>query len=288
MGAADVVPGVSGGTVALVLGIYTQLIDSVREGAVALGRLLRADVTGALRAIRQIDWLFIIPLLAGIGLAIVTLAHTIEVLLEEHPVHMSGVFFGLVAGSLVVTAPLVRRSRGPLVVLAVVAVATFLLLGLRSGPSDDPPLWFVVIAGAIAICAMILPGISGSFLLLMMGMYDFILGAVTDRDLAVIALFGVGAVAGLASFSSVLHWALNRHTDIVLAGLLGLMAGSLRVLWPWPDGTAGTTLAMPGEPVLAPVLLAIGACAVVVVIGHLTTGREQRADIVDAPEARIR
>jgi putative membrane protein len=287
MGAADVVPGVSGGTIALVLGIYTQLIDTVREGAVALGRLLKADVGGAVRALRQVDWLFLIPLLAGIGIAILSLAHTIEVLLEEQPVRMAAVFFGLVVGSLAVTARLVRRDPQRLGVLTVVAVITFAVLGLRSGPVADPALWFVLVAGAIAICAMILPGVSGSFLLLMLGMYDYVLGAVNERDLAVLAVFAVGAVAGLASFSSLLHWALNRHTDVVLAALVGLMAGSLRVLWPWPDGTDGTSLAAPADDVAVPVLLALVAAAVVVGISRLATVRQQRVDVVDAPEARI-
>ena len=288
MGTADVVPGVSGGTVALVFGIYTELIDAVREGATALGRLLRGDVAGAVRALRQIDWLFLLPLLAGIGLAVVTLAHTIEVLLEDHPVQMAAVFFGLVVGSVVVTAPLVQWGRRPIAALLVVGVATFALLGLRSAPADDPALWFVVVAGSIAICAMILPGISGSFLLLMMGMYDFVLGAVSDRDLLIIAAFGIGAVTGLAAFSTVLHWALNAHTDLVLAGLIGLMTGSLRVLWPWPDGTNTTTLALPADPTVGPVLLGVAACAIVVVVGHLANRRQQRADVIEAPEARIR
>jgi putative membrane protein len=287
MGAADVVPGVSGGTIALVLGIYTQLIDAVREGAVALGRLLKADVGGAIRALRQVDWLFLIPLLAGIGIAILSLAHTIEVLLEEQPVRMAAVFFGLVVGSLAVTARLVRRDPQRLGILAAVAVVTFVVLGLRSGPVADPALAFVLVAGAIAICAMILPGVSGSFLLLMLGMYDYVLGAVNERDLVVLAVFAVGAVAGLAAFSSLLHWALNRHTDVVLAALVGLMAGSLRVLWPWPDGTDGTSLAAPADDVAVPVLLAVVAAAVVVGISRLATVRQQRVDVVDAPEARI-
>jgi putative membrane protein len=287
MGAADVVPGVSGGTIALVLGIYTKLIDAVREGAVALGRLARGNVSGSLRALGQVDWLFLIPLLAGIGIAILSLAHTIEVLLEEQPVRMAAAFFGLVVGSLVVTARLVRRDAARLAVLVVVAVAAFLLLGLRSGPVGDPAVWFVFVAGAIAICAMILPGVSGSFLLLMLGMYDYVLGAVNERDLAVIAVFGVGAVLGLAVFSSMLHWALNVHTDVVLAALVGLMAGSLRVLWPWPEGTEGTSLAAPADDVLVPVLIAAVAALVVVGISRLASEREQRTEVVDAAEHTI-
>jgi putative membrane protein len=282
MGAADVVPGVSGGTVALVLGIYARLIETVRDGARALGRLARLDIPGAMAALRAVDWMFLLPLLAGIGIAILSLAHTIEHLLEEQPVRMAGVFLGLVLGSIVVTSRLVKRDRPRYVTLTGAAVVTFLVLGLRSGPADDPALFFVFGAGAIAICAMILPGVSGSFLLLMMGMYDYILGAVNERDLAVIAVFGVGAVLGLAGFSSVLHWALHRHTDTVMAALVGLMIGSLRVLWPWPEGTGGTTVELPRDDVLVPVLLAAAGAAVVIVVAQIATVREQRAAVDQA------
>ncbi|MGK2949882.1 MAG: DUF368 domain-containing protein [Acidimicrobiales bacterium] len=279
MGAADVVPGVSGGTVALVLGIYARLIEAVRDGARALGRLARLDVPGALAALRAVDWLFLLPLLGGIGIAILSLSHTIERLLDEEPVRMAGAFLGLVLGSIVVTARLVKRDRARYVTLAGAAIVTFLVLGLRSGPADDPALYFVFGAGAIAICAMILPGVSGSFLLLMMGMYDYVLGAVNERDLVVVAVFGVGAVLGLAGFSSVLHWALHRHTDTVMAALVGLMIGSLRVLWPWPEGTAGTSVELPSDDVVVPVLLALAGAGLVIVVAQIAAVREQRAEV---------
>lgn len=279
MGAADVVPGVSGGTVALVLGIYAELIEAVRDGARALGRLAKLDISGALAALRAVHWSFLLPLLAGIGLAVLSLSHTIERLLDEEPVRMAALFLGLVVGSIVVTARLVRRDRPRLIILVGVAALTFVLLGFRSGPIEEPVLPFVFVAGAIAICAMILPGVSGSFLLLMMGMYDYVLGAVNERDLLVIGVFGVGAVLGLAGFSSLLHWALHEHTDSVMAALVGLMIGSLRVLWPWPEGTAGTSMAMPADDVVVPVLLAIGAAVVVVAISRLASVMEQRAEV---------
>ena len=282
MGAADVVPGVSGGTIALVLGIYARLIEAVREGARALGRLAKLDISGALAALRMVDWVFLLPLLAGIGIAILSLSHTIEVLLEEEPVRMAGAFLGLVVGSIVVTARLVKRDRQRYLTLAAAAIVTFLVLGLRSGPADDPALLFVFGAGAIAICAMILPGVSGSFLLLMMGMYDYVLGAVNERDLAVVAVFGVGAVLGLAGFSSVLHWALHSHTDTVMAALVGLMLGSLRVLWPWPEGTAGTSVELPRDDVIVPILLAVAGAALVIVVARIASVLEQRAEVDQA------
>jgi putative membrane protein len=153
-----------------------------------------------------------------------------------------------------------------------VAVAAFFVLGLRSGVVADPPLWAFFGAGIIAAVAMILPGISGSFILLLLGLYDAVIGAVSDRDLVVVAVVGAGAVLGLALFSTLLHWLLANHHDLVLAALIGLMAGSLRVLWPWPageDGVGDTTLGAPDGQVLAVVGLAVVGFLVVLVVARL-------------------
>jgi putative membrane protein len=281
MGAADIVPGVSGGTVALVFGIYAHLVAAIKQGAVALGRFVRLDLRGGFEELKQVDWAFLLPLLAGIGVAVVTLAHLIETLLEEQPVRMAAVFFGLVLASIVVAWSYVgRRDARTAALLVAVAVLTFVVLGLRSGPVEDPALWAVFLAGAIAICAMILPGVSGSFLLLMLGMYESVLGAVSDRDLTIAVVFGLGCILGLALFSSLLDWALEHHHDLVMAGLVGLMAGSLRVLWPWPEGTAATELAAPSGDVVVPVVLAAVAFAVVIVVATLGTRRADRNETV--------
>lgn len=237
MGAADVVPGVSGGTIALVLGIYNKLIATVRSGARALGTLLKGDLKGFWKRFTSIDWLFLAPLIAGIGIAVVSLAPIIETQLHDNPEEMAGLFFGLVTGSVTVGLGLLtKRTNEHVVIMLVVGVAVFQLLGFQSGPVIDPsPLVFVG-AGALAICAMILPGISGSFILLMMGMYTAVLGAVHDQAFTDIALVGIGAIIGLALFSSLLGWVLDRQFNRVMAALIGLMLGSLRVLWPWPNG----------------------------------------------------
>jgi putative membrane protein len=277
MGAADIVPGVSGGTVALVFGIYEQLVANVKEGAVAGAALVRLRFKDGFTRLAGIDWGFLVPLLAGIGAAVVLLAHTIERLLDEQPVRMAAVFFGLVVASIVVAWGYIRqRDALRVAVLVAVAAVTFVVLGFRSGTTDDPALWFVLVAGSIAICAMILPGVSGSFLLLMLGMYDFVIGAVNDRDLLVLAVFGIGCVVGLASFSSLLDWLLRHHHDTVMAALVGLMAGSLRVLWPWPAGTENAELARPpaGEW-LAPLGLAVVAAVVVLGVAGLGAGRDR-------------
>lgn len=272
MGSADVVPGVSGGTVALVLGIYPRLVGSIRAGSSAIGHGVRGDLRTARTRLGEVEWVFLISLLAGIGLAVVTLAHSIEVLLADHPEAMAGLFLGLVAGSVVVAWHLVERwDAKRFAVLGVVAAATFLLLGVRESTSTDvvadasgKSLGVFFVAGAIAICAMILPGISGSFLLVMLGMYGAVLGAVNDRDLVVLAVFLTGCVVGLGVFSQALHWALGNHYATVMAALVGLMVGSTRVLWPWPDGVDSTTLGAPSDPVAVPVLLALAGLAVVV------------------------
>ena len=269
MGAADVVPGVSGGTIALVLGIYERLVETIHLGATAAGNLLRGNVRAARERLGEIQWGFILPLFAGIALAVLTLAHVIEILLEDHPVEVGAVFFGLVAASVWVAMSYFKRPDARLIPIVVVsAIATFLLLGVRSGDVSDPTLVAVFASGALAVCAMILPGISGSFILLMIGMYEYMLDALNDRDLAVAGVFILGAIIGLALFSSVLDWLLHRFHDIVLAALIGLMIGSLRVLWPWPEGTEETALEAPpaGEWVV-PLLLALAAAAVVVAVG---------------------
>ncbi len=271
MGSADVVPGVSGGTVALVLGIYEKLVHSIREGARALGSLVRSPGEFTTR-LGAVDWRFLIPLLTGIGLAILSLARLIEHLLDNNPREMAGLFFGLVAGSIALAWGLVTVwSRQRALVAAATAVAAFALLGLRGDEITDPALVAFLGAGAIAVVAMILPGISGSFILLMIGMYAPVLDAVNDRDLAVLGVFAMGAVAGLAAFSTLLDRMLASHHDTVMAALIGLMAGSLRVLWPWPDGTENARLDLPTSGDWAgPVLLGVLGLMAVLAISTIS------------------
>lgn len=291
MGAADIVPGVSGGTVALVFGIYEQLLDNVRRCARAVASLLKLDFAGIKHHLFDVQWGFMLPLLAGIGAALLALASIIEGLLETRPEEMAGLFLGLVAGSIVVAWTLLRnRTSTELAIMAATGLITFFLLGFQSGPVSDPSPIVFFGAGAIAICAMILPGISGSFLLLMMGMYAAVLGAAHDRggeDLLNLAVFALGAVAGISLFSTGLGWLLDRFHDRVLALLIGLMVGSFRVLWPWPNGVGiisdvegesinGTGLELPqsGEFPL-PTVLAIVAFMVVVGLTRITIGRTE-------------
>ncbi len=286
MGAADIVPGVSGGTIALLLGIYDDLVHNVKTGARALGSAARLDLPGAVERLRRVDWLFIGPLFVGLGAAVAALSSVIETLLHDYPEEMAGLFSGLVLASVYVATGMVRPWTARAVGLGiVVAVAVFAVLGLQNGPVADPTTlaWFG--AGAVAICAMILPGISGSFLLLMLGMYAPVLAAVNDREIGHLAIFFVGLVVGLALFSNVLGYLLDTARDLTMAALIGLMVGSMRVLWPWPNGVGtisdnqaevvdGSGLDWPADDEVAvPALLAVLAFGIVVGLTRLAARR---------------
>ncbi len=275
MGAADIVPGVSGGTVALVLGIYERLIGNVHAGAQALKAVLTGDMSGFGAKLREVEWVWLLSLLAGVLVAIAALSSILETLLHDHPVRMAALFFGLVVGSLSIAWRLIHSvGTRELAMVVATAVALFLVLGLKSdtevaeGTAEivTKSWWIFFLSGALAICAMVLPGISGSFILVLIGMYTEVLGAVNDRDLVALAATAAGCVVGLALFSSVLTWALEHHHDLVIAAMVGLMLGSLRVLWPWPGGTSTTTIGAPKDDVMVPVLLAVIGVVVVVVV----------------------
>jgi putative membrane protein len=267
MGSADLVPGVSGGTIALVIGVYERLVGSIREGSSALGAILSGRFDRSVRHLKSVEWRLLLSLLVGIAVAVLTLARVIEHQLEVNATAMAGGFFGLVIGSVVIAWRLLKMpALNHYLIAVVVGIGVFGLLGLGEDVVVDNPSFLTYFgAGALAICAMILPGISGSLILLLVGMYQAILGAVNDRDLVAVGVFAVGAVVGLALFSQILHWALARHHDVVLAGLVGLMAGSLRILWPWPNGVDSSALGAPGSDLL--LVVGAGLIGLVLVFG---------------------
>ena len=232
MGCADIVPGVSGGTMAFILGLYEELVMSIRAG----GRrpfwraLLRLDVLAALDAVNA---RFLAAVLAGIVVAVLTLASGLEWTLEHHPVLIWSFFFGLVFASIVTVRKRIRSWAAALyAALGLGAVGAYFLVG--AVPVQTPEsAWFLFLCGMLAICAMILPGISGSFILVLLGKYQFVLAAVNQRDVASLAILGVGAVVGIVTFAQVLAWLFKRYHDLTIAILIGLMAGSLRKIWPW-------------------------------------------------------
>lgn len=231
MGAADIVPGVSGGTMAFITGIYDRLLGSIRAFDLELLRmLLRADVRAAWA---HVDGNFLLALFAGIATSIVTLARGISWLLEFHPVPLWAFFFGLILASALV---LLRQIEAwhPLRLLAMLA-GTAIAAGIALSPmlSLDVGLAGVFVAGFMAICAMILPGISGSFILVLLGMYGPTLAAVKGLDLAYLAVLAAGAGCGLLCFSRLLHWLLHRFHQATMSLLTGFLFGSLLVVWPW-------------------------------------------------------
>jgi putative membrane protein len=238
MGAADIVPGVSGGTMAFILGIYEELIDAIRT----LGRphFLEAVFKFRIKDVLKIlNWEFLLAVATGIFIAIITLSHALESLLVNQPVFLWSFFFGLVLASVLVVSKRVKRWSAQLVVaLLLGAAGAYVLVGLV--PVQTPnDWWFLIISGAVASCALILPGVSGAFLLVLLGKYQYVLGSVNDLragdlDAAVpLILVAIGAVVGLVSFTQVLGWLFKKYHDLTVSVLIGLMVGSLRKIWPW-------------------------------------------------------
>ncbi|HWH37598.1 MAG TPA: DUF368 domain-containing protein [Candidatus Limnocylindrales bacterium] len=236
MGGADVIPGVSGGTVALIVGIYERLIHAIRLGASAMLSAARLDIDEARRKFGEVEWLLVLPLGAGILTALVIGARIIPPLLEQHPEPVYALFFGLIVGSVVVPYRRIEVvGRTEVLLVALAAVAAFVLVGIPPQEIADPSLVYVFLSAAVAICAMILPGVSGAFLLHVLGIYTTSLDALRNLDLAYVGVFVAGAVVGLGSFARVLEWLLVHRHAMTMAVLTGLMIGSVRALWPWQD-----------------------------------------------------
>ncbi|MDY6891956.1 MAG: DUF368 domain-containing protein [Pseudomonadota bacterium] len=231
MGAADVVPGVSGGTIAFITGIYEELIDSIRRFNPEAIRILRRE--GPLACWRYLNGRFLLALLAGILFSLLTLSRAVLYLLAEYPVLLWSFFFGLILASAWSVGRHIRGWNGNLVATFALGVLLAYLITEQAPGSVEPSSAMVFLAGMIAICAMILPGISGSFMLLLMGMYAPILGAVKGLEWGTLLLFGGGCVVGLLSFSRLLSWAFHHHRMVTLALLGGFMLGSLNKVWPW-------------------------------------------------------
>jgi putative membrane protein len=267
MGAADIVPGVSGGTMAFILGIYADLIDAIKSFDITALRL-------ALR-LRLRELLAHIPLgfLMAVGLGILTavflLSSALSHLLETQPTFVFAFFGGLILASIVAVGVKIRWSLATLASLIAAAAAAFIIVGLPvlQNANHDPLTLFI--SGAIAICAMILPGISGSFILLILGQYQYVLNAVRDSDILTLALVAAGAAVGIVVFSRVLSYLLKHYYQVTIAALTGFMIGSLRTIW---ERASAGTVALPqfaaGEIALALALVALGF-VVVSVLDHL-------------------
>lgn len=300
IGAADLVPGVSGSTVAVLFGVYEHLLGAVHRVAGALHRVLRGDLQGAWRHLRGVEWALVVPVAAGAAAALVALSGAVDWLLTFRAEAMAGAFCGLVCAAVVVATRQVRPWNPVLgTVCVATAVASGWLFGLSASPVPEPAPVVYFGAGVLGVCAMILPGVSGSFVLLIIGLYASYIDALSHRDWTPLALLGAGVVVGALAFSSLLGRLLERRGTVVMAVLVGLMLGSLRVLWPWPDGVgilggpgdeaiSGTGLVWPGgREAIWPVVCAVTAFVLAVAASRAAerSGRatDPKPGLLEAP-----
>ena len=231
MGASDVVPGVSGGTIAFILGIYKELIKSIKSfDLIFFRKILSFKIKDAMN---HISWQFLLFVGIGILTAIFSLARILSWLLQNQPVLIWSFFFGLIVASVFTVSLHIGKWSLSIVIWGVTGAAgTYYLVGMLPSVTPNTP-WFLFMSGAIAICAMILPGISGAFILVLLGKYHYILEAVNNHDFYTLFLVGSGACMGLIIFVRLLNWLFNKYNDLTIAILTGLMLGSLRKIWPW-------------------------------------------------------
>jgi putative membrane protein len=244
MGAADVIPGVSGGTIAFITGIYEELVGSIKSINLSAFRYLAK--AGILAFWKKINGNFLIAVFLGILISIFSLAQLLEFLLNRYPILVWSFFFGLILASAIYIANKisnwnVKKISGLLAGIGVAYLITILT------PAQTPDAsWFIFISGALAICAMILPGISGAFILLLLGKYQFVIAAVGNLNISILAILAAGALIGIISFSNLLAWLLNKYHDVTIAVLAGFMVGSLNKVWPWKE-TVSTFVDRHGE-----------------------------------------
>lgn len=250
IGLAELVPGVSGGTVALVVGIYERAIYN-GNALLRTARFAITDRSKVKKAASHVEWAFLAAVAVGMIGTVLMLSSVMHNFVENHTETARGLFLGMVAISILVPLKMIssaefQKHKGAAVALFIgFAVLTFFGTGFTSAEKPDPSLIVVFFAAAFAVCALVLPGISGSFLLLALGLYAPIMKAVSDRDLTVMAVFVLGALTGVAMFIKILDYLMSHHRTLTLASMAGLMLGSLRALWPWQDANAN--LQSPGD-----------------------------------------
>ncbi len=235
MGSADIIPGVSGGTIALITGIYENLLLAIKSiGLNAVKKLLQFDIKGVLQ---EIHIRFLLSLCLGIGIAVISLARLMNFLLHNYPVFTWSLFFGLIVASILVVGKQVKNWMGGAAIWFVIgtAIAYFIVSMIPVSTPED--LWFIFLTGVVAICAMILPGLSGAFILLILGKYEFITGTLKNpflgEHIPIILIFLAGMATGILMFSRVVSYFLDRHHNVMMAFLTGLMAGAMQKIWPW-------------------------------------------------------
>lgn len=233
MGAADVVPGVSGGTIAFITGIYEELINTIKS---IQPSIIKDFKSGGFKAVwYKTNAPFLLALLSGISISILSLSRIILYLLQHHPIPVWAFFFGLILASAYIVAGQIDNWNLPVIFAAFIGTFIAYTITIISPAETPTDLWFLFISGAIAICAMILPGISGSFILLLLGKYEYIFTALKELNFGVIITFSFGCISGILAFSHVLSWMFRKYKNVTIALLAGFMIGSLNKVWPWKE-----------------------------------------------------
>ncbi len=231
MGAADVVPGVSGGTIAFITGIYEELINSIKNiNFRTISTLWKEGLPAFWKAV---NGNFLLSIVAGILISVLSLARILEYLLVNHPVLIWSFFFGLIIGSAIFVARSIEKWNIGTFISLLAGIAIAWIITSFTPAETSEAYWFIFLAGALAICAMILPGISGSFILLLLGKYQFVLSALNEGRISIIAVLLAGALTGIIAFSHLLSWLLEKFHHLTIALLAGFMIGSLNKIWPW-------------------------------------------------------
>lgn len=233
MGAADVIPGVSGGTIAFISGIYERLLGAIGSVKFSTTTILRKE--GIAAAWKSIDGTFLAVLLSGIVVSIASLARLVTYLMDEHPVLLWSFFFGLIVASVPLIGKQVTKWDLKAIAFLILGTGISYYITIAEPSTDTGELWYIFIASMLAICAMILPGISGSFILLLLGAYVPVMTAIKELDIAVVLVVVAGAVIGLLSFSKLLKWTFANYHNITIAALTGFLVGSLNKIWPWKE-----------------------------------------------------
>lgn len=246
MGAADVVPGVSGGTIAFITGIYEELLSTIANINLDTLKALKTD--GLKGFWKAINGSFLLPLMAGIAISIVSLAHVVTYAIEHHPLLVWGFFFGLIIASIIMIGKTIHKWNLTYVISLILGAGVAFWITLMQPSDGSAALWYVFLSGVLAICAMILPGISGAFILLLLGSYHAVLGAIKGFEVGTLIMFALGCITGLLSISKLLAWAFKHYHNIMISVLTGFLIGSLNKIWPWKE-TISTRINSHGEEV---------------------------------------
>jgi putative membrane protein len=255
VGVANIIPGVSGGTIALITGIFERLINAIKAFDLTAAKLL---FTGKWKAFAEkTDFYFLLTLFVGIALAIITLARIFDYLFRDYPIYIWSYFFGLVLASIYFVAKTIERWNFVVILLFILGTAFAVFVSLINPASENSNFWYLFLCGIVAICSMILPGLSGSFVLILMGNYELVaIQAINGREFSILFPVALGAIIGLIAFSHLLSWVFRSYKDQTIAVLTGFILGSLNVLWPWKTAeylknSAGELILKHGEKVVA-------------------------------------